>query len=550
MGVRVSVLVVLMGTALASVGLTPVDAGASPAPTPTVAKAVKHPRPVVTKVKPATGPATGGTTVTIKGRHLRGTTEVQFGTRPATDLVVHNDHRLTVVSPPNAAGKVYVRVVTDTGRSRRPVRARFTYEAPVSTVKAPTIGSVAPGKGPVAGGTTVTINGTGFAKATAATFDGVAGSSLSVVSDTQLTVVTPPGTDGPADVRVTNPGGTATAAGAFTYSTPAAAALFPSGLSVYFPDTGTFTPVPGATVPANVQAYDLDAAGRVYYDLGSNGGLSQFDATTGLTRSIYASDVSALRVAADGLVYYAIPTGAADVTGTYVFNPRTGTSTRYTTEIATSIVAVANGLAYGQYPSGFYLYDPSAAALTLVSATAPGQYDAAGDGSVVFATIGGALTRFQRNASGSFDATPVTYTDPPLSNPNVIAFSVSESGYVYVDLSVNGTWLYNPHTGTATRIDTRNPVFVVADRAGNGYADYAGNGGTVRYDLGAGAFTTLSANPNAFFGNDDVDTAGALYMDYNADGLYRFDPATSPVNQPFAGNQISTLDPTSTVGNR
>jgi hypothetical protein len=328
----------------------------------------------------------------------------------------------------------------------------------------------------------------------------------------------------------------------------AAAALLPTGLSSYSGDTGSFTPIPGADV-ANIQAYDLDALGRVYFDEGTNGGLSQYDPATGQSLSVNALDVSALRVSSGGLVYYAVPTGSAAVTGTYVFDPEAGSSTRFTPEIATNIVAVGNGLAYAQFTSGLFLYDPGTTALTLVTASAVGQFDAAGDGSVVFATLAGVLTRFQRNGVGGFSSAPVTFTGNPPS-PNVVSFSVSESGHMYIDLSVNGTWLYSPGTQAAALIDARNPVFLAPDRAGNAYVDYAGNGGTVRYNLAAGAFSTLSTNPNAFFGPDDVDTAGALYLDYNADGLYRFNPATSPLSQPFAGAQISTANPTSTVGNR
>jgi hypothetical protein len=49
---------------------------------------------------------------------------------------------------------------------------------------------------PAAGGTTVTILGTGFSGVTSVTFGGVAGTGLVVVSDSKLTVVTPAKTAG------------------------------------------------------------------------------------------------------------------------------------------------------------------------------------------------------------------------------------------------------------------------------------------------------------------------------------------------------------------
>ncbi len=83
---------------------------------------------------------------------------------------------------------------------------------------APTVTSVSPASGPATGGTTVTVNGTGFTGATAVHV-GAAAASFTVVSDTQLTATVPPGSIGTVDVTVTGPGGTsATATGDhFTY---------------------------------------------------------------------------------------------------------------------------------------------------------------------------------------------------------------------------------------------------------------------------------------------------------------------------------------------
>ena len=548
-GKRTAVLAMVLATTLGGAGLAPSGAAADPTdPLVPVAEAKppKPPKPVVSKVKPASGPTAGGTTVKVKGEHLTGAKKVLFGKAKGTKLVVKSDKKLTVVAPKHAAGPVPVRVVTQGGKSKKSVT--FTYVAPIP---APTVTGVAPGAGPVTGGSVVTVTGTNLTGATSVTFGGTPGTSLSAVTATSLKVTTPPHAAGNVDVRVTTPQGTSPVGGAarYRFEVAAAVALLPTGLSYYSGDTGAFTPIPGADVPANIQSYDLDSLGRVYFDEGTNGGLSQWDPATGQTQSVNALDVTALRAAGGGLVYYAVPTGSAAVTGTYVFDPKLGSSTRFDTAIATSIVAVDNGLAYVQNPSGLYLYDPTTTALTLVTAAAVGAFDAAGDGSVVFGTVAGVLTRFQRNGVGGFSSTPVPFTGDPAS-PNVVSFSVSESGFMYIDLSVNGTWLYSPATQAAAKIDTRNPVFLAPDRAGNAYVDYAGNGGTVRYNLAAAAFATLSANPNAFFGPDDVDTAGALYLDYNADGLYRFNPATSPLSQPFGGGQISTANPTSTVGNR
>jgi hypothetical protein len=82
----------------------------------------------------------------------------------------------------------------------------------------PTIGAISPATGAAAGGTTVTITGSGFTTGTTVTFGGTAGTSVSVKNDKKLTVVTPAKTAGAYNVVVTTAGGAATATNGFTYS--------------------------------------------------------------------------------------------------------------------------------------------------------------------------------------------------------------------------------------------------------------------------------------------------------------------------------------------
>lgn len=105
---------------------------------------------------------------------------------------------------------------------------------PVEAAPAPTVTAVSPALGPSAGGTTITITGTGFDSGASVTVGGVAATSVTFVSATSITAVTPAGTPGAALVTVTN-GDTqsATLSGAFTYQHPAPTA------SVIAPTTGT-----------------------------------------------------------------------------------------------------------------------------------------------------------------------------------------------------------------------------------------------------------------------------------------------------------------------
>ncbi|MFF7459735.1 IPT/TIG domain-containing protein [Kitasatospora sp. NPDC008115] len=185
----------------------------------------------VTGISPGHGPATGGTTVTLTGHRLTGTTDVTFDGVPATDVTVVDDSTVTATVPPHAPGTVDV-TLTAVGRTF-PAK-QYTYDIP-----APAVSGVAPDHGPLAGGTTVTITGTNLTGATAVNFGAVAATAFTVDSDTQITATVPAASAaGPVDVTVTTPGGTS-APGKFTYDAPAPAV---SGIA---PDHG---PLAGGTV--------------------------------------------------------------------------------------------------------------------------------------------------------------------------------------------------------------------------------------------------------------------------------------------------------------
>ena len=95
---------------------------------------------------------------------------------------------------------------------------------------APAVTGLSPTSGPVAGGTLVTITGTGFTGATAVDFGTTAATDVTVVNDTTITADSPAGT-GVVDVTVTTPGGTSatSAADQFTYVVaPAVTGLSPT----------------------------------------------------------------------------------------------------------------------------------------------------------------------------------------------------------------------------------------------------------------------------------------------------------------------------------
>ncbi|OPF75582.1 hypothetical protein VT50_0224465 [Streptomyces antioxidans] len=155
--------------------------------------------PTLTGISPSTGPASGGTTVTLTGTNLLNATAVRFGAVNATSFTVVSATQITAVSPPGS-GTVQVTVTTPGGTSNG---VPFSYSA----VPAPVLTTVVPGQGPPSGGNTVTLTGSGFTSATAVRFGATPATSFTVVSDTQITAVAPPGT-GTVQVTVTGPGGT------------------------------------------------------------------------------------------------------------------------------------------------------------------------------------------------------------------------------------------------------------------------------------------------------------------------------------------------------
>ncbi len=174
--------------------------------------------PTVTGISPTSGPAAGGTSVTITGTGFTGATAVDFGTNLATGLNIVNDTTITADSPAGT-GVVNVTVMTPVGTSAVTPADQFTY----TVAAAPTVTGISPDTGPSAGGTLVTITGTGFTGATAVDFGTTAATGVIVVSATTITADSPAGT-GVVNVNVITPAGTSATSPAdqFTYTVAAA----------------------------------------------------------------------------------------------------------------------------------------------------------------------------------------------------------------------------------------------------------------------------------------------------------------------------------------
>jgi len=131
--------------------------------TATAALSTSPQGPTVSGVNPTSGPAAGGTTVTISGGNFTGATAVEFGSTPASGFSVANATSMTAVAPATTSGgPVNVTVTTPYGTSAPSNADVFTYASPPSTAPTPTINVPAL----IYGDHAVTINGSAAPNAT------------------------------------------------------------------------------------------------------------------------------------------------------------------------------------------------------------------------------------------------------------------------------------------------------------------------------------------------------------------------------------------------
>jgi IPT/TIG domain len=171
--------------------------------------------PAVTKISPLSGPAGGGTTVTITGTSLSGATAVKFGAVGATSFKVLSSTSLTAIAPAEPAGLVNVTVTTPGGTSEISLKDRYKFT--------PSVSAVSPNSGPAAGGTVVKITGKGFSPGTGTTafkFGATLAKNVSCSSSEECTAIAPKHEAGTVDVfALVNKVKSAAAAGdKFTYA--------------------------------------------------------------------------------------------------------------------------------------------------------------------------------------------------------------------------------------------------------------------------------------------------------------------------------------------
>jgi fibronectin type 3 domain-containing protein len=161
-----------------------------------------------TSVSPSAGPTAGGTGVTISGNAFENGATVSFGGNAASSVTWVSPTKITAVTPPGS-GYADLTVTNPTGMGGT-LPAAFRYLA------APALTSASEPNGPVAGGQSVTINGTNLDEIVEVTFGGTQ-ATITGSNGSSVTVVTPAHAAGVVSITVTTAGGSATLANAYTY---------------------------------------------------------------------------------------------------------------------------------------------------------------------------------------------------------------------------------------------------------------------------------------------------------------------------------------------
>ena len=157
--------------------------------------------PTVTAAAPQVVSLGGGTEVTFSGEWLTDAS-ISIGGMPATVLATSAD--AVVCTVPALAAGTYDIQVSGPGVAACPSRAQSTATALLTYATTPSLIALVPAGGPVAGGTQITLTGTGLGSA-AFFIDGVAASIVSR-TDTSSVVTAPPHAAGAVQVVASRSG--------------------------------------------------------------------------------------------------------------------------------------------------------------------------------------------------------------------------------------------------------------------------------------------------------------------------------------------------------
>jgi uncharacterized protein YjiK/methionine-rich copper-binding protein CopC len=487
--------------------------------------------PTVTSVSPTSGTTAGGTAVIITGTGFAAGATVTFGGTAATGVTVVSATQITATTPAGAAGAVNV-VVTNSGGLSGTLTNGYTYVAP------PAVTSVSPTSGTTAGGTSVTIAGTGFAAGATVTFGGTAATGVTVVSATQITATTPAGAAGAVNVVVTNADGqSATLTGGYTYVAPLPAPTV-TGISPTSGTTagGTSVTITGTNFAAGVTVrFGTTAATNVTVV-----SATQITATTptgiaGAVNVVVTNPDGQSATLTSGYTYVAAPAVTS-------VSPTSGT-----TAGGTSVTIAGSGFAAGATVTfgGTAATGVTVVSATQITATTPAH--AAGAVNVVVTNSGG-LSGTLTNGY-TYVAPPTVTSVSPNSGPAAGGTSVTITGTNFAagaTVTFGGTAATGVTVVSATQITATTP----ARAAGvvNVVVTVSGVSGTL-----ANGYTYIAAPTISNLSPTSGSTAGGTVVtitgtNFATGATVRFGTAAAASVTVLSTTQISVTAPAGTAG--
>ncbi len=391
---------------------------------------------------------------------------------------------LTVTAPPNgniAPPGYYMLFLVNT--SGVPSVAKFVQLGSSAGNPAPTVTSISPASGTTAGGTAVSITGTGFLAGATVSLGGTAATGVTVVNSTTITVTTAAHAAGTVNVVVTNSDGQAgTLTGGYSYvvinPAPTVTSISPTsgttlgGTAVSISGTGFLsgatvsvggtaatgvTVVNSTTITATTAAHDAGAVSVVVTNSdGKSGTLS-----TGYTYVVInpaptvtsvappsgtTAGGTAVNIQGTGFLAGAIvKLGGTAATGTTVVNSTTISATTPAHAAgAVSVMVTNNDSQSGTLTNGYTYTNPAPA----VASVAPNSGTA--NGGTPFTITGTGFLAGATVKLGGTAATGVTVVNSTTITATTPAHSAGAVDVVVTNTDAQSGTLTNGYTYTAT----------------------------------------------------------------------------------------------------
>ena len=379
---------------------------------------------------------------------------------------------------------------------------------------ATSVTEVSPSSGTTAGGTPITITGTGFS-GSSVTVGGAACTSVVVVSASSITCTTPAGSAGAQDVVVTNSDtGTATKTGGFTFL--AITSVGPSG--------NTFSALPNATVTVNslltnaIVVTGFDPAMNIAVTLTTTLGTLAQTSTEVTAVTGYQSPVTA-RAASISFSGTQAAVNAALATVT-LRAPGAGTTATISVSASAS-TSGANSMAYNPANGHYYQY-----------VTTPVSWDAAFN-AITGGSLANGLTVFDPTTRIATASSACPYTFNGMCGYFATVTDAAENAFITSHVGTSPTWLGGSdriYEGRWVWSDPRSPEYNTQfssqsstytgriDQSGTTHAG-AQSSGTTGLPVGGSYVNWNNNEPNNFNGNENslqiLSGAGGKWNDLN-----------------------------------